>query len=200
MATQENKKNSARPTLDIVAFCQSCGTKHSFDPSVVGQKAKCLTCGHVFRVLDTRKDRKPTRPSKTHTTSPSRSRRPLTAKPAPKPPPIDAAEFDPLEELARSEGSEVNEISGRQASPNDEPADEADAITNRAVDPQASVTVLGIILGMCYLALVAIGIIVLLAVAGVALAIWIALPLAAVHGRQVIGRIIFLLSGRAATA
>ena len=117
MAAQENKNNSPRPSLDIVAFCQSCGTKHAFDPSVVGQKAKCLTCGHVFRVVDTRKDRKRSRPVKSRTTSPIHSRRRSPAKPAPEPPPNDDAEFDPLEELARSEGSGVNEISGRRASP-----------------------------------------------------------------------------------
>lgn len=200
MAAQQNKKNSPRPSLDIVAFCQSCGTKHEFDPSVVGQKAKCLTCGHVFEVVDTRKDQKRSQPAKSRTTSSVRSRRPSPAKPAPEPPPHDNAEFDPLEELARSEGSGVDEISGRQAAPIDVPADEADVISSRAVDPQASATVLGIMLGMCYLALVTIGIIVLLYIAGVALAIWIVLPLAAVHGRKVIGRIVFLLSGRAASA
>lgn len=200
MAAQENKKNLPRPSLDIVAFCQSCGTKHAFDPSVVGQKAKCLTCGHVFRVVDTRKDQKRSRPAKTRTTSSDHSRRPPSAKPAREPPPNDNVEFDPLEELARSEGNGVNEISGRRAPPDDDPADEADVIASRAVDPQASVTVLGIMLGMFYLALVAIGFIVLHAILGVVLAIWIVLPLAAVHGRKGIGRIVFLLSGRAAAA
>ncbi len=198
MAVQDIMDKSHHPSPDITAFCQACGAKHAFDPSVVGRKAKCLSCGHVFRVPDTTKQTGVSRPAK------PRQKRPLKKSvPPPKREPQPAqqndSKFDPLEALASSERTSASEAPAQHVSEDAGQLGEVDVISSPASDPQATVTALGIMLGLFYLALLVIGIILLHWALGIVLTIWIILPLAVVHGRKVLTRIVFLLSGKAAT-
>ena len=197
MSMQQEMDKPGRQHLEIIAFCQSCGAKHEFDPTVVGKKAKCLDCGHVFRVPDTRE------PSAGRSSPPPRrkkaakNRSPATPPSVPEHSVKDDAEFDPLEALASSENPPADPAQTASSAKVAEQVGEVDVISNPGTDPQTTVTALGVMLGMFYLATIAAGIVLLWAIVGVVLTIWIALPLLVVHGNRAGKRIIFLLIGRA---
>lgn len=201
VAAQRNMDSTQRPQKQITAFCQACGSKLSFDASAVGRKAKCLSCGHVFKVPDTRRPDPVTRAIKTEP-------RKQANKSATKPPgnepqsqqPSDSVKFDPLDALASSERSAKGEAADQQVPVQQAQPEEIEVISNPAIDPQATVTALGVMLGLLYLALIAIGIILLHAGLGPVLMAWILLPLVIVYGRKTIIRIIYLLAGKTVAA
>ncbi len=197
MSMQQDMDKPGRQHLEIIAFCQSCGAKHEFDPAVVGKKAKCLDCGHVFRVPDTREpsaDRHPPPPRRKKS---AKKKSPATPPRVPDPSVKDDAKFDPLEALASSEIPPAVPAQTASSATVAEPVGGVDVISNPGTDPQATVTALGVMLGMFYLAGIAAGMVLLWAIAGVVLTIGIALPLLVVHGNRAGKRIIFLLIGRA---
>ncbi len=193
--------STQQPREQITAFCQACGAKLSFDARAVGRRAKCLSCGHVFTVLDTRRSDPATSPKKTE-------RRKQANKSAPKPPanepqspqPNDGVKFDPLDALATSERSAKGEAAEQAVPVEQAQPEDIEVISNPAIDPQATVTALGVMLGLLYLALIAIGIILLHAKLGPLLMAWILLPLAIVYGRKTVIRIIYLLAGKTVAA
>ena len=193
--------STQQPRKQITAFCQACGSKLSFDVSAVGRKAKCLSCGHVFTVPDTRRSNPATSPKKTE-------RRKQANKSALKPPanepqspqPNDGVKFDPLDALATSERSAKGEAAEQVVPVEQAQPEDIEVISNPAIDPQATVTALGVMLGLLYLALIAIGIILLHAKLGPLLMAWILLPLAIVYGRKTVIRIIYLLAGKTVAA
>ncbi len=201
VAAQEDMDSTQQPREQITAFCQACGSKLSFDARAVGRRAKCLSCGHVFTVPDTR------HPDPTTSLKKAELRNRANES-APKPPgnkpqsqqPNDVVTFDPLDALASSERSSKGEavepgVPAEQVQP-----EEFEVISNPAIDPQATVTALGVMLGLLYLALIAIGIILLHASLGPVLTAWILLPLAIVHGRKTVIRIVYLLVGKTVVA
>lgn len=182
-------------------FCQGCGAPQSFAPVAVGKRAKCLACGHVFRVPDTRTpeqadpDREPKKtPAKPRSTSAAASRSLNT-------PPQGQGEFDPLEELASSEQHRTGDSPAPDGDPDAAPVTDTrrdlDVISSPAVDPHATVTALGFMIGLFYLASLVIGIVLLHWAAGPVLTVWILLPPAVVFGWKVLTRIVFLLIGKA---
>ncbi len=201
VAAQHNMDSTQQPQKQITAFCQACGAKLSFDASAVGRKAKCLSCGHVFKVPDTRRPDSVTSPEK-----PEPGKQPN--KSAPKPPgneppsqqPNDDVKFDPLDALASSERTAKSEATETEAPAEQAQPEEIEVISNPAVDPQATVTALGVMLGLLYLALIAIGIILLHNGLGPVLMAWILLPLVIVYGRKTVIRIIYLLAGKTVAA
>ena len=201
VAAQRNMDRTQRSQKQITAFCQACGSKLSFDVSAVGRKAKCLSCGHVFTVPDTRRSNPATSPKKTE-------RRKQANKSALKPPanepqspqPNDGVKFDPLDALATSERSAKGEAAEQVVPVEQAQPEDIEVISNPAIDPQATVTALGVMLGLLYLALIAIGIILLHAKLGPLLMAWILLPLAIVYGRKTVIRIIYLLAGKTVAA
>ena len=192
-----------RKALEIKVFCQGCGAPQSFAPAAVGKRAKCLACGHVFRVPDTRTPQqiKPDREPKK--TPPKPRSTPAVASRSLNTPLQGQGEFDPLEELASSEQHSTVEPPVPDSDPDAAPlADtrrDLDVISGPAVDPQATVTALGFMVGLLYLASLVIGIILLHWAAGPVLTVWILLPPAVVLGWQVSTRIVFLLIGKAAS-
>ncbi len=193
--------STQQPHKQITAFCQACGSKLSFDASAVGRKAKCLSCGHVFAVPDTRRPDPVSSPEKAEP-------RKRANRSAPKPPgkepqsqqPNDGVKFDPLDALASSERSAKGEPAEQEIPAEQAKPEEIEVISNPAIDPQATVTALGVMLGLLYLALIAIGIILLHANLGPVLMAWILLPLAIVYGRKTVIRIIYLLVGKTVAA
>ena len=196
-----NMDSTRQPQKQITAFCQACGSKLSFDASAVGRKAKCLSCGHVFAVPDTRRPDPVTSPKK-------KELRKQVNKSAPKPPgnepqspqTNDGVKFDPLDALASSERSAKGEAAEREVPAEQAQPEEIEVISSPAIDPQATVTALGVMLGLLYLALIAIGIILLHANLGPVLMAWILLPLVIVYGRKTVIRIIYLLVGKTVVA
>ena len=190
-----------RPQKQITAFCQACGSKLSFDASAVGRKAKCLSCGHVFKVPDTRRPDPAARAKKAE---PRKQANESAAKlPANKPQsqqPNDSVKFDPLDALASSERSAKGEAADREIPVEQVQAEEIEVISNPAIDPQATVTALGVMLGLLYLASIAIGIILLHAGLGPVLMAWVLLPLVFVYGRKAAIRVIYLLAGKTVAA
>ncbi len=190
--------STQQPQGQITAFCQACGSKLSFDVSAVGRKAKCLNCGHVFSVPDTRPSDpvpSPAKPEPKQRTS--RSVPTLLGEDHQPQQPNDDVKFDPLDALASSERHAKGEAAEQEVPVEQTQPEEIGVISNPAIDPQATVTALGVMLGLFYLALVAIGIILLHAKLGPVLTVWILLPLAIVHGRKTFIRIIYLLVGKA---
>ncbi len=193
--------STQQPQKQITAFCQACGSKLSFDASAVGREAKCLSCGHVFKVPDTRRPGSATSPEKPEP-------RKRANRPAPKPPgnepqspqSNDGVKFDPLDALASSERSAKGEAADREIPVEQVQPEEIEVISNPAIDSQATVTALGGMLGLLYLALIAIGIILLHAGLGPVLMAWILLPLVIVYGRKTVIRIIYLLAGKTVAA
>lgn len=190
-----------RKALEIKVFCQGCGAPQSFAPVAVGKRAKCLACGHVFRVPDTRTPEQ-TDPNREPKKTPHEPRSaPAVAGRSLNTPPEGQGEFDPLEELASSE----QHRSVDQPAPHDDPetapvtatSRDLDVISTPAVDPQATVTALGFMIGLFYLASLVIGIVLLHWAAGPVLTVWILLPPAVVLGWKVLTRIVFLLIGKA---
>ena len=201
VAAQRIMDSTQRSHKQITAFCQACGSKLSFDASAVGRKAKCLSCGHVFTVPDTRRPDPAARPKKTEPTKQAN-------KPVPKPSgnephspqSSDSVKFDPLDALASSERSAKSEVAEQEVPVDQAQPEEIEVISNPAIDPQATVTALGVMLGLLYLALIAIGIILLHAGLGPVLMAWILLPLVIVYGRITVIRIIYLLVGKTVAA
>lgn len=197
VAAQQDMDSTQQPQKQITAFCQACGSKLSFDASAVGRKAKCLSCGHVFAVPDTRRPDPVTSPEEPEP-------RKQANKSAPKPPgnepqspqPNDGVKFDPLDALASSERSAKGEAVEQEVPVEQAQPEEIEVISNPAIDPQATVTALGVMLGLLYLALIAIGIILLHANLGPVLMAWILLPLVIVYGRKTVIRVIYLLVGK----
>ena len=197
VVTQRNMDSTQKPQKQITAFCQACGSKLSFDASAVGRKAKCLSCGHVFTVPDTRRPDPVSSPEKPEP-------RERAERSAPKPPrnepqsqqPSDDVKFDPLDALASSERSAKREAADQEIPAEQAQPEEIEVISNPAIDPQATVTALGVMLGLLYLALIAIGIILLHAYLGPVLTVWILLPLTIVHGWKTVIRVVYLLVGK----
>ena len=201
VAAQRNMDSTQRPQNQITAFCQACGSKLSFDARAVGRKAKCLSCGHVFTVPDTRRSDPTTGPKETEA-------REKPNKRAPEPPghepqlsqPNDGVKFDPLDALASSERTAKGEPAEQEIPAEQAQPEEIEVISNPAIDPQATVTALGVMLGLLYLALITIGIILLHWKLRPVLTVWILLPLAIVYGRKTAIRIIYLLAGKTIAA
>ncbi|MCH8052471.1 MAG: hypothetical protein IH895_00275 [Planctomycetes bacterium] len=114
--------------------------------------------------------------------------------------PNDSVKFDPLDALASSERSAKGEAAEREVPVEQAQPEEIEVISNPAIDPQATVTALGVMLGLLYLALIAIGIILLHAGLGPVLMAWILLPLVIVYGRKTVIRVIYLLAGKTVAA
>lgn len=192
-----------RKALEIKVFCQGCGVPQSFAPVAVGKRAKCLACGHVFRVPDTRmpEQAKPDREPKK--TPPEPRSTPAAASRSLNTPPEGQGEFDPLKELASSEQQHPVDQPATHDDPDAAPVTatrrDPDVISSSAVDPQATVTALGFMVGLFYLASLVIGIVLLHWAAGPVLTVWILLPPAVVLGWKVLTRIVFLLIGKAAS-
>ena len=190
-----------RPQKQITAFCQACGSKLSFDASAVGRKAKCLSCGHVFKVPDTRRPDPDSRAKKTEPRKqPNKSATKLPANKPQSQQPSDSVKFDPLDALASSERSAKGRAIEREIPVEQAQPEEIEVISNPAIDPQATVTALGVMLGLLYLASIAIGIILLHAGLGPVLMAWILFPLVIVYGRKTVIRIIYLLAGKTVAA
>ena len=201
VAAQRNMDNTQRPQNQITAFCQACGSKLSFDARAVGRKAKCLSCGHVFTVPDTRRSDPATSPKETEAREQPNKRAPEPPGHAPQSSqPNDAVKFDPLDALASSERTAKGEAAEHQIPAEQAQPEEIEVISNPAIDPQATVTALGVMLGLLYLALIAIGIILLHAQLGPVLTVWILLPLIIVYGRTTVIRLIYLLVGKTVVA
>lgn len=252
--------NEVPPNLSITAYCQSCGAQHAFDPSVVGKKARCQTCGFIFNVPDIAPDepevvsafcqscgtkqtfdvrlvhkkvecescgyvftvpdtRPPGAPGKS--IQGGKSRQPRTVRkprqlpgahtlddpyisldnkrveeqllgmsdPVPVP-----AEEDPLRELASNERTSSGD-SGPQA-PAVAHSGEETVIGEPSRDPQASATVLSIMLAMVFVTLMIIVVIVLEYLVGIVLTLWILLPAVIVYGMKVLSHLVFLLTGK----
>ncbi len=193
--------STRQPHKQITAFCQACGSKLSFDASAVGRKAKCLSCGHVFRVPDTRRPSPVANPNKTEPRKQANESAPKLLGNEPQlPQPNDGVKFDPLDALASSERSVKSEETEQEVPVVQAQPEEIDVISNPAIDPQATVTALGVMLGLLYLALIAIGIILLHANMGSVLMAWILLPLVIVYGRKTVIHIIYLLVGKTIAA
>jgi len=157
----------------------------------------------VFRVPDTRTSeqiKSNREPKKTPAKPPSK---PAAASRSLNIPTEGQGEFDPLEELASSEQRPIVDpptpASDPDAAPLADTRRDLDVISGPAVDPQATVTALGFMVGLLYLASLVIGIILLHWAAGLVLTVWILLPPAVVLGWQVSTRIVFLLIGKAAS-
>lgn len=193
--------STQRSQKQITAFCQACGSKLSFDTSAVGRKAKCLSCGHVFTVPDTRRPDAVTSPKKTEPRRQANKSdpKPLGNKPQPAMP-NDEVKFDPLDALASSERSAKGKAAEQEIPVEQVQPEKVEVISNPAIDPQATVTALGVMLGLLYLALIAIGIILLHYKLGPVLMAWILLPLVSVYGRKTVIRIIYLLAGKTVAA
>jgi hypothetical protein len=193
--------STQQPQKQITAFCQACGSKLSFDATAVGRKAKCLSCGHVFAVPDTRRPDSVTSPEKPE---PRKQANKSAPKPSGNEPqsqqPNDGVKFDPLDALASSERSAKGEAAEHEVPAEQAQPEETEVISNPAIDPQATVTALGVMLGLLYLALIAIGIILLHANLGPVLMAWILLPLVIVYGRKTVIRVIYLLVGKTVEA
>ncbi len=201
VAAQRNMDSTQQPQKQITAFCQACGSKLSFDPSAVGRKAKCLSCGHVFEVLDTRRPDPATSSEKPEPRKQANRPAPKLPGNEPKSPKSgDGVKFDPLDALASSERSAKGEAAEQGLPAEQAQPEEIEVISNPAIDPQATVTALGVMLGLLYVALIAIGIILLHANLGPVLMAWILLPLVIVYGRKTVIRIIYLLVGKTVAA
>ncbi len=197
VAAQRNMDSTQHPQKQITAFCQACGSKLSFDASAVGRKAKCLSCGHVFAVPDTRRPDPAASPKKTEDRKQVKESAPkLLGNEPQSPQPDDSVKFDPLDALASSERSADGKAAKQEVPVEHAQPEEIEVISSPAIDPQATVTALGVMLGLMYLALIAIGIILLHAYLGPVLMAWILLPLAIVYGRKTVIRIIYLLAGK----
>ncbi len=108
--------------------------------------------------------------------------------------------FDPLDALASSERSAEGEPSKQSVPVEQAQHEQIEVISDPTFDPQATVTAVGVMLGLMYLALIAIGVILLHAGLGLVLMAWILLPLAIVYGRKTAIRIIYLLAGKTVAA
>jgi len=155
----------------------------------------------VFKVPDTRR---PDPAERTNKAEPRKqanrsATKPLAKKPQPQQP-NDSVKFDPLDALASSERSAKGKAADREIPVEQVQPEEVEVISNPAIDPQATVTALGVMLGLLYLALIAIGIILLHAGLGPVLMAWILLPLVIVYGRKTVIRIIYLLAGKTVVA
>jgi hypothetical protein len=189
--------STQQPQGQLTAFCQACGSKILFDASAIGRKARCLNCKHVFVLPDTRQPDAVTSPVKQAPREPAREAASKTRGDECRlQEPTDEVKFDPLEALASSEKSTIGEAAEHEIPVEQVQHEDIEVISNPSVDPQATVTALGVMLGLLYLALIAIGIILLHANLGVLLTIWILLPLTIVHGRKTVVRIVFLLAGK----
>ncbi len=201
LAAQRNMDSTQQPQKQITAFCQACGSKLSFDASAVGRKAKCLSCGHVFAVPDTRCPNAATSPKKIEPNKQANKSAPKPSENEPQSPQRnDGVKFDPLDALASSERSAKGEAVEQEVPVEQAQPEEIEVISNPAIDPQATVTALGVMLGLLYLALIAIGIILLHANLGPVFMAWILLPLVIVYGRKTVIRIIYLLLGKTVAA
>ncbi len=193
--------STQKPQEQLTAFCQACGSKLSFDASAVGRKARCLSCGHVFALPDTRRPDPVPSPKKPKSRESADKLVPkLLGNEPQSQQPTDSVKFDPLDALASSERTAKGEAAEHEIPAEQAQPEEIEVISNPAIDPQATVTALGVMLGLLYLALIAIGIILLHAQLGPVLTVWILLPLAIVYGRKTVIRVIYLLVGKTIAA
>ncbi len=176
----------------IRAFCQACGAAHAFAVTAVGKKARCNTCGYVFRipVLQAAAGAGEAGPGPPAVTAPTEE---VSGRSAERPydPVMQPVDLDPLAELAVSE-----EIAG--GSPGVIPNHEVAAVIGvPPVDPRATVTAVTFMLGLVYLALTVVGLLLLGHFLGLVLSGWVLVPVVAVFGRPAITHIAFLMTGKA---
>lgn len=189
----EKPKNAK---LDITIYCQACGAKLAFSAKVVGKKARCLSCGHIFRVPGIQ----PTDATPKTSRSPTKKAAAKRAAPAPssglKSEMTDSTVFAlPFTDLADAEKNAPSQA----ASPLEQLAAEdkgaGRVIADQVESAQATATALSVMQGLFYLAVIGVTVFLLVHFFGVVLAAWGVLPIIVVHGRRIGTRTIFLATG-----
>ncbi len=189
----EKPKNAK---LEITIYCQACGAKLAFSAKVVGKKARCLSCGHIFRVPGIQ----PTDATPKRSRSPTKKAAAKRAAPAPssglKSEMTDSTVFAlPYSDLAAAE----KKAPGQGASPLEQLAAEDDGaarvIADQAESTQATATALSVMQGLFYLAVIGVTVFLLVHFFGVVPAAWAVLPIIVVHGRRIGTRTVFLTTG-----
>lgn len=107
-----------------------------------------------------------------------------------------ASGLDPLHELAHAETAPRRRVRRQELGTAPEPIA---VVHEPTVDPKAALTAFGVMQGLFYLAVIAIVIVLLEAFIGLVLTAWVVLPVAVVYGKKIVLRILFLLTGKAAT-